>query len=181
MFIKKQISVLCVILFFVTHPACAEISESDNEPFDICKQLEVLNASPQCKDQDSDACDNLKFDYYCQCGDSWHAVKCASINMARMDANLDDTYKKLQAHFHDLANGSCFYENLPNLLSESQNAWLNFRKKECSLVAESYKGGSLQPALWSDCMSDFAEKRMEFLRDTFDKYTFLAKKTKKAK
>ena len=85
-------------------------------------------------------------------------TQCADRELAKSDAALNQTYRKLVADLDD--------EHRP-ILQKAQRAWIVFRDAECALQASVALGGSMSGMLASECragMSDVRVKELKTLR-----------------
>jgi uncharacterized protein YecT (DUF1311 family) len=51
------------------------------------------------------------------------------------------------------------------VLDSAQRAWIAFRDAQCSYVAKSYEGGSMQPMQQGACLEALTRARTKQLRD----------------
>jgi uncharacterized protein YecT (DUF1311 family) len=80
---------------------------------------------------------------------------CAAEQYREVDAQLNTVYRALMDR---LSN-----ERKPQLKAV-QLAWIKFRESHCKFVADPYAGGSLQPTVYSGCMTETAQARSHQLR-----------------
>lgn len=76
--------------------------------------------------------------------------ECAAKAFMAADATLNQVYRKLATLLED--------DEKPQL-KEAQNAWLKYRDSNCMFVAGQYKGGTMEPMIYSGCLADMTKKR----------------------
>ena len=55
-------------------------------------------------------------------------------------------------------------ENGKKLLLEAQKAWIKYKEAHCRSEASAYEGGSMQPMIWSMCITEMTEQRTKLLK-----------------
>jgi uncharacterized protein YecT (DUF1311 family) len=88
--------------------------------------------------------------------------ECAALDWEIADAELNAAYAQAIATARDMNAYS--QVNVEESLREAQRAWVTFRDLACeveSLVAE---GGSMQPMIYSACLTTLTEERTDALR-----------------
>jgi len=140
-------------------------------PLNEWTEWDAIMKSPHCIDEDSKPCIELKFHYYCKySGSSRNANACAGGRQEEADKRLLSFYQSLLNAFRELASQETHWSELPTLLATSQEAWTVYREKECNFVEQYFKGGTIQPALWSYCMREESEKRLQSLKKHAEEY-----------
>ena len=81
-------------------------------------------------------------------------TQCADRELAKSDAALNQTYRKLLADLDD--------DHRP-ILQKAQRAWIAFRDAECDLDASVALGGSMHGMLVSDCRAAMTGARVKEL------------------
>lgn len=152
--------------------ACAGEKQLKAEvPLNEITEWDAIMKSPHCIDEDSEPCSKLKFHYYCKySGNSRNANACAGGKQEESDKKLRSYYQSVLNAFRELASQEPYSNELPTLLATSQEAWSFYREKECNFVEQSFKGGTLQPAIWSDCMREESERRLQKLEKQVEEY-----------
>jgi uncharacterized protein YecT (DUF1311 family) len=82
---------------------------------------------------------------------------CALHTYAQTDAALNAAWKSAMFFADAIGQGGP--------LLEAQRAWLHYRDAACEVHASPYQGGSLQPMIRADCLSDLTAARTRMLRD----------------
>jgi uncharacterized protein YecT (DUF1311 family) len=76
------------------------------------------------------------------------------------DAKMAKIYKKV---LNSLTNASD-----KKLLLEAQRAWIKYKETHCKLVANAYKGGSIQPLIYANCLTSITEARIKALEELIE-------------
>ena len=84
---------------------------------------------------------------------------CAHQAYETVDAALNQTY---QALTEELSTPE------QNLLTDAELAWIKYRDKTCELEAAPYEGGTIQPLVYSQCLSRMTENRTAELQAHLD-------------
>jgi uncharacterized protein YecT (DUF1311 family) len=82
-------------------------------------------------------------------------TQCADRQLAKSDAVLNQTYRKLLADLDDEHRA---------LLQKAQRAWVGFRDADCDLDASVALGGSMYGMLVSDCRAARTDERVKELK-----------------
>ena len=82
---------------------------------------------------------------------------CANREYAQADAALNDAWGPARKFADAIGKGT--------LLLEAQRAWLAYRNAACLAQASPYEGGSIQPMIYSNCLSRLTAQRTEMLKD----------------
>jgi len=82
-------------------------------------------------------------------------TQCAGKNYQAADAVLNQVYQRLVSM---LSNEEKVQ------LKEAQTAWLKYRDLNCDFVADQFKGGTMRPMIYADCLADMTRKRTTELR-----------------
>ena len=77
----------------------------------------------------------------------------------KADAELNQIYKKVIKILN---------EKEKTLLIKAQKDWLVFRDSHCKFEIEQYDGGSIQPLMYSSCLSERTNSRIEDLKAILD-------------
>ena len=83
-------------------------------------------------------------------------TQCARRDYQTADALLNQAYRRLAAMLDD---------EKKTQLKEAQTAWLKYRDSNCEFVADEFKGGSMRPMIYADCLGDMTKKRTDELRN----------------
>jgi uncharacterized protein YecT (DUF1311 family) len=78
--------------------------------------------------------------------------ECAARELAELQQQLTPALRKEGA-----AYGSAS-------VSEAQSEWVTFRHSECSLEANAYQGGSIQPLIYGECAIALTVQRLQEVR-----------------
>ncbi len=76
------------------------------------------------------------------------------------DAKMSTLYKKV---LNSLTNASD-----KKLLLEAQRAWIKYKESHCKLIANAYEGGSIQPLIYSTCLTSITEARIKELEELIE-------------
>lgn len=79
---------------------------------------------------------------------------CSAEQYQLADQQLNATWQKVNA----MADS-----NQKNLLKKAQNAWISLRDADCALLASGSEGGSVQPMVRNQCLTDKTRDRDAFL------------------
>lgn len=79
---------------------------------------------------------------------------CAADEYKKADGELNAAYKKVFA----LAS-----KEQHDLLKNAQNAWIKLRDADCDFIASGVEGGSIQPMIYSQCLTDKTRERTAYL------------------
>lgn len=150
---------------FYTYACSGERQLNAELPLNEWAEWDAIMTFPHCVEENSKSCLELKFRYSCKysSSNSRNAVVCAGGKQEEADKKLLGYYKSLLNAFRKLASLEPQLNELPTLLVTSQEAWSVYREKECNFVEQYFKGGTLQPAIWSDCMREESERRLQNL------------------
>lgn len=80
--------------------------------------------------------------------------QCAAAQYQAADKKLNETWQQALKR----ASGQQL-----ELLKKSQQAWISLRDADCAFLASGAEGGSMQPMLTSQCMTDKSVEREAFL------------------
>ena len=85
----------------------------------------------------------------------------------------EDTACELAAAATTELNLISFYAALQGIVGSdalrgSQQAWLNYRKRQCAAIYDFFKGGTIAPSAQSRCEIELARSRMRDLEALFD-------------
>ena len=80
--------------------------------------------------------------------------QCAAAQYQAADKKLNETWKQALKR----ASGQ-----QQELLKKAQQAWISLRDADCAFLASGAEGGSMQPMLISQCMTDKSVEREAFL------------------
>ncbi|MBB3324255.1 MULTISPECIES: lysozyme inhibitor LprI family protein [Atlantibacter] len=80
--------------------------------------------------------------------------ECAAAEYQKADGELNAAYKKVFA----LAS-----KEQHSLLKNAQNAWIKLRDADCDFIASGVEGGSIQPMIYSQCLTDKTRERSAYL------------------
>ena len=82
-------------------------------------------------------------------------TQCAAEAYKAADASLNQVYKQLVAKLDADEKAQ---------LKEAQTAWLKYRDTNCVFVADQYKGGTMRPMIYANCLEDVTSKRTAELK-----------------
>lgn len=80
---------------------------------------------------------------------------CAAKDFATADAALNTAWKPAKSFADAIGQGAA--------LLVAQRAWLTYRDAACDVHASPFEGGSLQPLIYSTCMSELTTQRTRML------------------
>lgn len=81
--------------------------------------------------------------------------QCAGKAYEAADASLNQTYRRLVAMLDDEDEAQ---------LKEAQSAWLKFRDLNCEFVADQFRGGTMRPMAYGNCLADVTTRRTTELK-----------------
>lgn len=84
---------------------------------------------------------------------------CAAADYQRVDRELNDVYQKLLKVLDDEGQ---------HKLRESQRAWVKYRDANAELIADSSRGGTLEPLTRVSAMTQMTQERVGELRKELD-------------
>lgn len=95
--------------------------------------------------------------------------ECAYRDWQAADANLNEAYGFAIAHAQRIdtsaaMTGDTRDTGTEEMLRRAQRAWITFRDAACSVESDIALGGSMQPMLYSGCMTALTRRRAEDLR-----------------
>jgi len=82
--------------------------------------------------------------------------QCAALESAQTEKQLKKIYQQLKTQ------NSGDVEQL-NLLKQTQSLWLKYRETSCQFASSQYEGGSIQPFIYSSCITGLTQERVENL------------------
>lgn len=80
--------------------------------------------------------------------------ECAASEYKKADSELNAAYKKV----FTLAS-----KQQHDILKNAQNAWIKLRDADCGFIASGVEGGSIQPMIYSQCLTDKTRERTAYL------------------
>ena len=96
-------------------------------------------------------------------GNSKADVACSYAKYQAAEARLITRYEQLLLELDNITEINPGRSELKPKLIAAQEAWIKYRESQCRAVEEWYAGGTLQDALYSDCLRSLSEKRIEEL------------------
>ena len=79
----------------------------------------------------------------------------ASINYKKADAKMVFIYKKVQKEtLSDIEK---------KLLLDAQRKWIIYKEAHCKSASASYEGGSIQPLIYFNCLTEITKERIKQL------------------
>lgn len=97
------------------------------------------------------------FSFADECNDASNQTElnqCTAVQYQVADKKLNDTYQEAQKRAHPAQR---------ELLKKAQIAWIASRDADCELLSSSTQGGSVQPMIHNQCMTDKTAEREAFL------------------
>ena len=90
----------------------------------------------------------------------------AAQTQAEMNKTAHDDFKKADAELNKVYNQVMKILNgkEKQLLISSQKDWLKFRDSHCKFEIEQYNGGSIQPLIYSTCLTERTNDRIDDLK-----------------
>ncbi len=73
------------------------------------------------------------------------------------------TEKQLKKIYHQLKTQNSGNVEQLNLLKQTQSLWLKYRETSCQFASSQYEGGSIQPFIYSSCITGLTKERVENL------------------
>ncbi|WP_319531829.1 lysozyme inhibitor LprI family protein [uncultured Cohaesibacter sp.] len=91
--------------------------------------------------------------------DTASMLHCAAVALETADTELNAIYKRLI---------SLKDEQGQEILRKAERAWIEFRDADCSLAADLFRGGSLEPVVFLDCRAAMTAERVKLLQSQVD-------------
>jgi uncharacterized protein YecT (DUF1311 family)/predicted RNA binding protein YcfA (HicA-like mRNA interferase family) len=104
------------------------------------------------------------------------ASECFAKLYVDADAQLNSAYNQIvsvmkalltDAQRHADAAQIAHHQAALDRLLAAQRAWLNYRDLHCDSVKFQYDGGSISPAIWSQCMAETTQQRIAALTSDY--------------
>ena len=98
---------------------------------------------------------------------------CSAENAKRADAVMNDLYKKVRSSMAKELNESTDDFSRKKLaaglakLKVAQNAWLNYRDLHCGAAAAETWGGSMQPMVTAQCVTETTKHRIAEIKSAY--------------
>jgi uncharacterized protein YecT (DUF1311 family) len=105
------------------------------------------------------------------------ANECFATLYVETDAQLNAAYNKIvasmkasfvEAQRQNATPQIAHHQAAMDRLLAAQRAWLNYRDLHCDSVKFQYEGGTLSPAMWSQCMAETTQQRIASLTTAYD-------------
>lgn len=96
-------------------------------------------------------------------GNSKEDVACSHEKYQSVEALLNNRYDELLAKLDKITEKYPRLSELKPKLMSAQQAWVKYRENQCRAIDVWYTGGTLQDALYTDCMRSLGENRIEEL------------------
>jgi uncharacterized protein YecT (DUF1311 family) len=95
---------------------------------------------------------------------------CNNINaqtQLELNQNAAKKYQKSDAKLNQIYNQlmKISEPSEKKLLVQAQKNWLKFRDAHCNFEISAYQGGSIQPLIYSDCLTECTETRIKQLKN----------------
>nr|WP_274706765.1 lysozyme inhibitor LprI family protein [Allorhizobium sonneratiae] len=97
---------------------------------------------------------------------------CAGVAYGRADRELNRVYRQAMAwareqdaDWQDTDEGKV---GAVTALKKAQRGWIDYRDGQCDAYGFQARGGSMEPQLVADCMTDLTKKRTEELHALFE-------------
>jgi uncharacterized protein YecT (DUF1311 family) len=87
---------------------------------------------------------------------------CAAQSARVADRKLNLAYQQLRTKYQQ---ASGYKVNLESKLVASQQAWIQFREKNCEFSKSRFEGGSIAPLIYHSCLEKFTQQRIEELKE----------------
>jgi uncharacterized protein YecT (DUF1311 family) len=103
--------------------------------------------------------------------------RCAAAEYRKVDAELNALYDRLiknfekdvnDAHRENDANQIKYSETGLNELKEAERAWILYRDLHCKAAEQRFEGGTIRPLIWSGCMRQVTEHRIDELKGAYE-------------
>jgi uncharacterized protein YecT (DUF1311 family) len=114
------------------------------------------------------------------CGDretQMEMNQCSAEEYRKADGRLNALYNQLVQTFQkDIAKAAQqndvsqkgFEQRGLAGLRQAERAWIQYRDAHCAAVRQRYEGGSISPMIFSMCMTETTEHRIQELRHSYD-------------
>ncbi len=102
---------------------------------------------------------------------------CSGEQYRRADARLNAVYSKaLELMQHNLSDAKAHndvqqetYERTAiDKLKAAERAWIQYRNLHCDAAGQQYEGGSVRPMVFSDCMKQTTDHRIEEMKQAYE-------------
>ena len=103
--------------------------------------------------------------------------RCAAAEYQKADSGLNALYDRLiktlekdvsDAHRENNADQIKYSETGLNDLKEAERAWIQYRDLHCKAAEQRFEGGSIRPLIWSGCMRQVTEHRIDELKGAYE-------------
>lgn len=81
--------------------------------------------------------------------------RCAHLAFEKSHRQLEKEVEAIQAFFVEHQKAEQRW-----LFITAQNHWMQFRNEHCSIYWQQYQGGTLQPYVFTDCLTRLTDKRL---------------------
>ena len=104
---------------------------------------------------------NTQIKGYVDCNDK-EAATTASMRYCAHRA-FEKSHRQLEQEIKDIQTFLIKQQKAEQkwLFITSQNHWMQFRNQHCSIYWRQYQGGSLQPLIFTDCLTRLTDKRLQ--------------------
>ncbi|MFK5997818.1 MAG: lysozyme inhibitor LprI family protein [Rhodobacterales bacterium] len=91
---------------------------------------------------------------------------CAYQSYKAADSDLNADYKRAMAYLKQADLDYLPEGAVPGVivLRDAQRAWITYRDKNCAVKILAYRGGSIVPLVWANCLEEMTRARSEELR-----------------
>jgi uncharacterized protein YecT (DUF1311 family) len=103
--------------------------------------------------------------------------QCSADEYKNADAHLNAVYAKLigvlqkdSSHAQQQSGGEQRKPETPAVdkLKAAQRQWIRYRDLHCSAVRSQYEGGTISPMMWTTCMTETTNYRVEELKHGYE-------------
>lgn len=98
-----------------------------------------------------------------QIEDNLSARICANLAYQKSDSILVEIYDSLL-----LVAKDHYIDSLAFKIEQMQTTWRAFRDQHCSIIYDSYEGGSMQGIAYLDCLKELTDDRIKELQELMD-------------
>jgi uncharacterized protein YecT (DUF1311 family) len=148
-FMGVMTAISCIFLTSFTtvgkEPLLAQLPDC-KKPQDKFEQ-DFCRMKPNCKNQSTQLDMNI----------------CSAQSARVADRKLTQIYQQIQAKYKKVRPMYKVY-NPEQLLTDSQQAWMQYRSKNCEFSRSRFEGGSIAPLVHNRCLERITQQRIEELK-----------------
>ncbi|MGL5038386.1 MAG: lysozyme inhibitor LprI family protein [Aeromonas sp.] len=93
--------------------------------------------------------------------------ECGRIEMGKTEKELNIVYQRVISQLKKISKGASVTDKsaLPDKLIQAQRFWIKFRESDCGAVYTFWSDGSIRGAMYTSCMQQRAQQRIEELKE----------------